>query len=418
MQRTRFSAHLPVLCVAGLLQAAACGDNRHKVRPDGRTNGDIDAAPAVDYHGGTWQFQNISQSTGPLSHDGRLVRLAGGALQAAFAEPNSNDDSLQGIISATHTDGVWTAFPRTPNDEVQFAFPALVSRGDDAGLAYNGYSASTWNRVFWQTGVGATWSPPIDLTPAGGAEMDNFSATVARGEAQTVVVFRSLPIVDGQRGTPELLRLVRVPDNGAPSTPLVVATLAEDESCTGLHVAVAGDGSIHVLAACGVSGAIRYVRNTAATPDVFSATVVEGTEDCLDTALLATRDGTGLVAAWDCSDAVTVRSVSPAGEWGPARQVATGTLYTPLTLAQDANDRVLVAFHRMNSDGYGDVWLAWSDGDNGAFSLRNLTPGTDAQDDFFPSSLLVAADGGLDLVFDILRFEPLDRDVWHASWKP
>lgn len=396
-----------------------------------------DAGELPNLEQGTWQIENVSNTTGTISHDGALAFTDDGTLWVAWSEPLAGDNSDQDIWTGSRGSSGWTATPFTSDVDVQNSFARLVASGDMVYLVYNGYPGGD-NDIFGAAAQpGQPFSGRFDLTSpaeASGTRSDYRAELAIRGDGgEFAVAYLSAPLDgNGDETGPSDVRVLRFAEPSSPGTPETAIATAADEFCDDVGIAYDGRGDLHVVASCGplLQGAFRHATDRSGS--WVNHTILLGdtsTEYSFRIALDPDGSTLHVVFVGDadcgtatCSDIMYTRIIDGDVQL-PVHATSTAAPADdekgPL-LAIDAGGRVLVAFQRSNASDFFDIFFTWSQ-DGAAWSTpRNVTNSADV-DDWMLWSMAVdplTQRPHLSYTKILAGTNPLDAEVMHAWLAP
>ncbi len=403
--------------------------------------GDANTQPGFDLANGTWQTLQVSHTPGTISHDCQLAFLADGTLTAAWSEPDSVKLSIQNIWTARLLNGGagWSnEEARTHDTATQNAYPTLASVDARLHLVWNAYP-NTFNDLFHLSYENGAWSSPaLDVTapskPAG--HQTDYQPRIAKGpNGELAVAYMSQPADDGggPLGVSEV-RVIRLNADGTPTGAPVVAVPAPASggACYNPTVIFDAAGHLHVAADCGQLNDedIYYATDASGS---FTVTQIPGVgRDDDQPSLAKDVDGKTLYLTWagylpcatksgKCGEIFFTKiDAGGPGVIGSVTETADENENTPRAVV-DRYGRLIVAFVHFNKDNFADIYLTWSADKSNFAPVKNLTPGTDAQDDTGLSSFALHPLSGVPhlVYYSVLAgTNPLNSEIMHVSFVP
>ncbi|MBN2361802.1 MAG: hypothetical protein JXR83_20285 [Deltaproteobacteria bacterium] len=434
-------------CATACPEPTPAGDGGNGV--DARVGWDVQGTDAVGHDAnrpdagdlpnlalGTWQIENVSNTTGTISHDGALAFTGDGTLWVAWSEPLATESGDQDIWTGARGGSGWTNAPLTNDVGVQNAFPRLAASGDAVFLVFNGYPGGD-NDVFAASAeVGEVISGHFDLTSpseASGTRRDYHPELAISPTGEFAVTYLSAPVnSSGEEIGPADVRVLRFDEPTAPEEPLTAIATPANEYCDDLGLAFDGQGHLHLVASCGplLQGTVRYVTDRSgswvATPIPAGSTTTG-----YSCQIASDPDGATLHVVWigewtcgndHCSDVMYTR-IAGGTPAAPVRATSTDSSddneRVPV-MAVDAGGRVLVAFQRSDAGGDFDIFFAWS-ADGVAWSAPHNITDSVGVDEWMPYSLVldpIKQLPHLSFTKILSGTDPLDTEVMHAWLEP
>jgi len=413
---------------SGVDAASHDAGSQDALRPD---NGDL---PNLEQ--GTWQIENVSNTTGTISHDGALAFTDDGTLWVAWSEPLATQTSDQDIWTGSHGSSSWTSAPFTSDVDVQNSFPRLAARGTTAYLVFNGYPGGD-NDIFWSSAdVGNAFTDHFDLTSsteASATRSDYHPELAISPGGEFAVAYLSNPIDgNGDSTGPADVRVLRFAAPTSPGTPETAIATPANEFCDDQRIAYDRQGDLHLVASCGpmLQGTVRYATDRSGSW-VVTPIPAGSTSTGYSPQMAIDPDGATLHVVWvgdlacggnSCSDLFYTR-IADGTAAAPVHITSTSAAVDDEkapALAVDVGGRVLVAFQRSNASNFFDIFFTWS-ADGASWSApRNVTSSASV-DDWMLWSLAVdplTQRPHLSYTKILAGTNPLDTEVMHAWLAP